>query len=253
MVYYVTYRLPHDSEDRAKIEKNLVDLGCRKIRASLWAVNKNCLLKADEILQKYTPTFLKRTREIMKPSFSKEEGEQREIGSLIVIACQISGVTDKRKIRKYLRRSPYLLLCSCVYAFPQRYFFDKSGRVVNAGSLLEYVLKFDSNAVMIPRLVIVNSKAIERLLRETEIRIKNEITQIIERYKSLIEKIENNEIDRTNAIKIIRNLEKRFTVIKKVYEIYEEWLKLNLSSVVMKTYSVIRKARFTLERYEVTI
>ncbi|MEM2146722.1 MAG: hypothetical protein QW279_15270 [Candidatus Jordarchaeaceae archaeon] len=250
MVYYVIYRPPYDFEDRARIEENLENLGCRQIHPSIWTIDKERLLKAEKILERHSPTFLKRTREIMRPCFSKDGG-QKEIGSLIIIACQISGIANKRKFRKYLRRTPYIRLNSCVYAFPQKYFSDKSGRLLNAGSFWEYALKFDSNALILSRLVIVNSTAIDRLLKETEIRMKNETKKIIGRCKSLTEKVENNEIDRTNAIKIIRTLEIRFAIIKKVYEVYEEWLKLNLSSFVIKPYSAMRKARSAIERYGV--
>jgi len=96
-------------------------------------------------------------------------------------------------------------------------------------------------------LIIVNSKAIDRLLNETENRTQKEIAHIIEGYKSLIQKVKQNEIDRLRAVKIARSLRRRFIIVKKVSAFYEEWLKLNLSAVVMKPYPAIRKARFLFE------
>ena len=246
MVYYVAYRHPLDFESRMKVEEQLKALGCRRIHGAFWAISKGGLPTARKILQKYSPTLLKRTREIRKPIFLKE-GKQKELGSLIIIAYQVSGDVEKVKVRNWLRRAPCLRLCSSVCAFPQRHFFDKTGRLVNAGSFWEYVREFDENAVIIPRLIIVNSKAIDRLLNEKENSIQKEITHIIEGYKSLIQKVKQNEIDRLLAVKIARNLRRRFIIVKKVSTFYEEWLKLNLSAVVMKPYPAIRKARFLFE------
>ena len=246
MVYYVAYRSPLDSENRTKVEEQLKTLRCRQIHKAFWAISKEGLPTAGKILQQYSPTLLKRTREIRKPSFPKE-GEQREPGSLIIIAYQVSGDVERVKVRNWLRRAPCLRLCPSVCAFPQRHFFDKSGRLVNAGSFWEYVREFDENAVIIPRLIIVNSKAVDRLLNETENRTKKEITHIIEGYKSLIRKVKQNEIDRLRAVKIARSLRRRFIIVKKVSAFHEEWLKLNLSAIVMKPYPAIRKARFLLE------
>jgi hypothetical protein len=246
MVYYVAYRLPLDPEDRIQVEGQLKTLGCRQIRASFWAISKGSLSTAGKILQKYSPVLLRRTREIRKPSLTKER-EQRELGSLIVIAYKIDGGMKRVKVRSWLRRSPCLRLCPNVCAFPQRHFLDKTGRLVNAGSFWEYVREFDEDAVIIPRLIIVNGKAVDRLLNETENRVKKEVAHIIDGYKSLVQKVKQNRIDRLHAGKIARALRRRFIIVKKISAFYEEWLKLDLSAMIMKPYPAIRKARFLLE------
>lgn len=229
-----------------QVEEQLKALGCRQIHGSFWAISKGSLSTAGKALQKYSPTLLRRTREIRKPSLLKE-GEQRELGSLTIIAYKVTEDMNRVRVRNWLRRAPCIRLCPNVCAFPQKHFFDKTGRLVNAGSFWEYVREFDENAVIIPRLIIVNSRAIDRLLNETENREKKEITFIIDRYRSLIQKVKQGEIDRLHAIKIARSLRRRFIIVKKVSAFYEEWLKLNLSAMMMKPYPSIRKARFLFE------
>jgi hypothetical protein len=246
MVYYVAYRPPPDFENRKQVEDQLKALDCRQIHDSFWAISKGSLSIAGKVLQKYSPVLLRRTREIRKPSPSKEV-EQREIGSLIIIAYKVTEDVKRAKVRNWLRRAPCLRLCSGVCAFPQRHFFDKTGRLVNAGIFWEYVREYDENAVIIPRLIIVNSRAVERLLNETENRLKKEITHIVDGYKLLFLRVKQNGIDRLHAIKIARSLRRRFIIMKKVSAFYEEWLKLNLSATIMKPYPAIRKARFLLE------
>jgi hypothetical protein len=246
MVYYVAYRPPLDFENRMQVEEQLKALGCRQIRGAFWVISKGSLSTAGKILQKYSPTLLRRTREVRKPRLMKEM-EQKELGSLIIIAYEATEDMNKMKVRNWLRRSPCLRLCPNVCAFPQKHFIDKTGRLVNAGNFWEYVREFDGNAVIIPRLIVVNSKAVDRLLNETENRVKKETAHIIDGYKSLVQKVKQNRIDRLHAVKIARGLRRRFIIVKKVSAFYEEWLKLDLSAIMMKPYPAIRKTRFLLE------
>ncbi len=48
-------------------------------------------------------------------------------------------------------------------------------------------------------------------------------------------------------VEIARRIRRRFVTLKKVAAIYEEWLKLDLGSTVMKPYPAMRKVRLMLE------
>jgi hypothetical protein len=246
MVYYVAYRPPIDPENRMQVEERLKTLGARQIRGSFWAISRGDLSTARKILQKYSPILLRRTREVRKPSLTKER-EQRELGSLIIIAYQATENMKREKVRNWLRRAPCLRLCPGICAFPQRRFFDKSGRLVNAGSFWEFVREFDEDAAIIPRLVVVNSKAAERLINETGKRIEKETSNIIEGCKSLFQKARQDEVDKQRAMETARKLRRRFVTLKKIAAFYEEWLKLDLTAMVMKPYPAMRKVRSILE------
>ncbi|MBS7615081.1 hypothetical protein KEJ18_05055 [Candidatus Bathyarchaeota archaeon] len=246
MVFYVTYIPPHNLDARSEIENQLKTLGCKRIRGSFWVIGKKSLTMSGRILQGFSPTLLRRIREVRKP-VSTKDGEQRELGSLIIIAYQSPDGVARVKARNWLRRAPCIRLCPGVCAFPHKHFHDQTGRLMNAGSFWEHVREFDENAVIIPRLVVVNSRAVDRLLAATEHRVIREVESIIKGYKSLIQKIEQDEIDKIRSVKIVRSLRRRFIIVKKVSAFYDEWLKLNLSTTVMKPYPTIRKSRYLFE------
>jgi len=246
MVYYVAYRPPLSAENRRQVEEQLRALGCRQIRGFFWAINKQDLPAARTILQKCSSVLLRRTREIRKPDLANG-GEQKELGSLIVIAYKAARDMKKEKVRSWLRRAPCLRLSPGVCAFPHRRFFDKKGRLVNAGGFWELVRQFDEDAAIVPRLVVVNSKAVDRLVDETGRRVVKETAKIVEGYKTLYRKASRDGIDRQRALEMARKIRRRFVTVKKVSAIYEEWLKLDLGSTVMKPYPAMRKARQLLE------
>ena len=246
MVYYVAYKPPLDLENRRQVEEQLRTLGSRQIRGSFWAISKRDLLAARTVLKKLSPLLLRRTREIRKPDLANEK-EQKELGSLIIIAYKATKGMKKEKVRSWLRRAPCLRLSPGVYAFPQRRFFDKTGRLVNAGVFWELVRQFDEDAVIIPRLVVVNTKAVDRLVDETGRRVVKETAKIVDGYKTLYQKASQDDVNRQHVVEIARRIRRRFATLKKVAAIYEEWLKLDLGSTVMKPYPAMRKVRLMLE------
>jgi hypothetical protein len=246
MVYYVAYRPPLDLENRRQVEEQLRTLGGRQIRGSFWAISKRDLLAARTVLQKLSPLLLRRTREIRKPDLANEK-EQKELGSLIVIAYKATKGMKKEKVRSWLRRAPCLRLSPGVYAFPQRRFFDKTGRLVNAGIFWELIRQFDEGAVIIPRLVVVNTKAVDRLVDEIGRRVVKEAAKIVEGYETLYKKASQDDVNRQHVVEIARRIRRRFVTLKKVAAIYEKWLKLDLGSTVMKPYPAMRKVRLMLE------
>jgi hypothetical protein len=246
MVYYVAYKPPLGVDNRRQIEDQLRTLGGKQIRGFLWAIGKQDLIAARHILQKQMPVLLRRTREIRKPN-PANGNEQRELGSLIVIAYKATKDVKKEKVRNWLRRAPCLRLSPGVYAFPQRRIFDKKGRLVNAGGFWELVRQFDEDAAIIPRLTVVNTKAVDRLVDETKKRVVKETAKIIEGYKTLYKRASQDDIDGQRAVEMARKIRRRFYTVKKVAAIYGDWLKIDLGSTVMKPYPAMRKVRQTLE------
>jgi len=194
---------------------------------------------------------MKRIREIRKPHFTKDLGRS-DLGNLVVIAYRINEREEREKVENRLKVAPCLRICRGVCAFPQRQaFFDKNGRLMDASRFYEYVHEFDDSAVMIPRLILVNSEAVERLTEETRRRVERQVRSIIEGFKTLYQRVMRNEIDRRRVLKTARKLRKRFAIVKKMAAFYEEWLNIDLSKAAMKPYPAIRKVKLLFEeKYE---
>jgi hypothetical protein len=210
--------------------------------------NKNISVVA-RILHKNRPVILKKTRELSRPVF--KEGRLMRLGSLIVIAYKVPRKEMMGKIRNCLRRSPCICLCRGVYAFSQQNKrLDKSGRLVDATRFWEFIQEIDSNAVIIPRIIVVNPEAMEKLLEEAQERVEREVGRIIEGYKSLHQLLIRGEIDSQHATRTAVKLRKSLSIVRKVAAFYEEWLKINLSRILTKPYPIIRKVRSSLpDRY----
>lgn len=252
MVYYVTYKASEELKNMSRIARRLRGLGCEQIRKSFWEVNEENIKTVAGLLQKNFPLILKRTREIRKPSFMKEGG-RGELGSLIVIAYRVPKEEKKVKIANLLKRAPCIRLCRGVYAFCQRQErFDRKHELVDARRFWDFICKIDENAVMIPRLIVVSSRSLEIILGRTRKRVEKEIINIVEGYKHLYQKVRKGEIDGRHAAGTAQKLRKRFINVRKVAAFYEEWLRMDLSNVLVKPYPIIRKVRSLIHEYEVT-
>jgi len=250
MVYYVAYKAPGELRDRSQIVRRLRALGCRQIRRSFWQLDKEELGAATKFLQSNFTVILKRTREIRKPIFTAE-GTCSELGSLVVVAYKIPEQGKKGKVKNLLKRAPCIRLCRGVYAFSQRpERFDRGHSLVDARSFWGAIREIDENAVMVPRMVIVNNQVVETLLAEAKSRIEREVYSVILGYKILFQKVKRDEIDRQRAIRITRRLRRRFLNAKRVAAFYENWLRMDLSNILIRPYPAVREVRSVLlERY----
>ena len=253
MVYYVAYRASSELKKRSQIARRLRVLGCTRIRRAFWKVDDKKIDAVMSLLHESYPVIMKRRREIEKPSVTKE-GTMRELGSLIVIAYRGSK-RDRMKIAEVLRRSPCLHLCRGVYAFSQGYKrVDREQEVVDANRFWHFIREVDENAVVIPKLIIDNPDVIERLVDETRTRIEKAIDGINEGHERLYHKMKQDEGDREYVLSTARKLRRRFMTIKKVAKVYEKWLRINLSHLMIKPYSRMRKVHSLLdEKYEVVL
>jgi len=237
----------------SRVPRRLRGLGCEQIRKSFWEVNEEKIKTVAELLQKNSPVILKRAREIRKPSFTKG-GRRSELGSLIVIAYRVPKEEKKVKIVNLLKRAPCIRLCRGVYAFCQQHErFDRTHRLVGARSFWKFIREIDENAVMIPRLIVVSNRSVERLLEETRKRVEKEVGNIVEGYGHLYQKVKKGETDGRHAAGTAQKLRKRFVIARKVAAFYEEWLRMDLSNILAKPYPTKRKVRSLIyEKYGTT-
>jgi len=203
-----------------------------------------------KLLQSNFAVILKRTREIRKPVFAVE-GTCSELGSLVVVAYKIPEQGKKGEVKNLLKRAPCIRLCRGVYAFSQRpERFGRSGSLVDARDFWGHIREVDENAVMVPRVVVVNNQVVETLLADAKSRVEREVQSIIVGHKILFQKVKRDEIDRQRAIRMMRRLRRRFLNAKKVAAFYENWLRIDLSNILARPYPAVRKVRTVLlERY----
>jgi hypothetical protein len=251
MVYYVAYRASNEVKNRSQIARRLRALGCTHIRRAFWKVEDSQIDSVMRALHECYPVIMRRRREVERPSASKEE-KLRSLGSLIVIAYKGSK-RERMKIAEVLRKSPCLRLCRGVYAFSQGFKRVGAGsELVDANRFWHFIREVDENAVVIPKLVVDNPDVIERIVEETRTRIEKAITGVVEGYENLYHKVKQNQGDREYVLSTTRKLRRRFVTVKKLGKVYEKWLRINLSPLMIKPYSRIRKLHTLLdEKYEV--
>lgn len=245
MAYYVSYKASEELKYRSRIARRLRSMGCERICRSFWRVDRENIRSVASMLQGNSRVILKRRREIRKPSLVG--GRLSELGSLIVIAYKVPKEVNRARIKNFLRRAPCIRLSRGVYAFCQEHErFGGDRRLVDAGSFWLFIQEIDQDAVILPRMIVVNSGCVGRLLEEARKRVEREVDSIIERYKSLYRKAETSQIDVQSVASTSQKLRKRFTTAKKVARFYEEWLKMDLSNILVKPYPAIRRVRSLL-------
>ena len=202
------------------------------------------------VLQKNQPVLLKRVREIRKPCFVKGKGVG-ELGSLVVIAYKVPKEVKREKIKNILKKAPCIRLCRSVYAFCTEHTrFDKNRELIDARRFWEFIREIDENVAFIPRVVVVNSDSVERLLEQVKKRVEKEIDNIVRGYKGLCQKANRGEIDKQYIHSELPKLKRRFVTVKKIAAFYEKWLKLDLSKSLIKPYPTMKKLRFMInEKY----
>ncbi|MCS7119819.1 MAG: hypothetical protein RMJ07_06725 [Nitrososphaerota archaeon] len=243
MVYFVVYRSSESLKERVEIAQKLRMLECRRICRSFWQVENEKISDVMRVLRKNSPIILKRIREKRKPRFDKD-GISIDLGSLVIVAYHFPKDVNKGQIGNLLRASPCIRLCRGVYAFSQfQDILDGDRSLVDARSFLDLIRRIDENAIMIPRVVVVNEQSVQRMLGDVRKRIEREIDAIIEGYNDLIARVRNGEIDEQLAKKIRRKFKRRFILVKKLASFYKEWMGIDFAYALMRPYAAIRKVR----------
>lgn len=240
MVVYLAYKASKDYNNRGLIPKRLKALGCRCICKSFWEVDDEKVKSVLTVVRDNQPILIRRTRDLRKPKFD-EKGRLIEFGSLIV-AVHNPEKDEKGKIRRLLRKTPYLRLCRSVYAFCQTYSqYDKKSDVLDISWLLTLMREVDIDVKLFPRMDIINTDPINILLERVRKRVEHEVNEVIEDYKYLLQKVNDKNIDKRSLIEQQKKLYRRFLLIKKKANFYEKWLKIDLTKTKMKIYPVTRK------------
>lgn len=244
MTFYVVYRAPRNDKNRGVVPNELRSLGCIQLHKSLWEVQEEKIKKVLQILQKHEPILLRRAREIRKPRRNRK-GKVTDIGSLSIVAYNIPN--GKRKlVNRVLWKMPCIPLCRAVYAFPHRHAtFDKSDAV---DTILKLIETNKGNVKVLSRIVIEDSTSIQQVVNEIEERIKQEALGITTLSERLYAKIKENRSGIAHQSKKLANLRQRYLALKRVASAYEEWLRLNFSKNMLKTYRVIKKTKDFIEQ-----
>ena len=250
MVYYVAYKASTDFRNRSRVVRHLRSLGCRQIRRPLWMVKRGSIGAAARLLQPNHPVILKRTKELRKPSRTKTRA--KELGTLIIIALKSPKEENRSRIRSLFSRAPCIRLCHGVYAFSQWHrHFDKEQKLTDAWRFLESLRDIGEEVIIIPKLVAVDHDSTMRLLGKAEERVQNEITNVIEGYRSLGMEVSRAGFDERNARNKAGKLRKRFRTIREISAFYRRWLKVDQSNLLIRPYSIIKKTRTLVEeKYE---
>jgi len=245
MTSYVVYRASRNVVNRGTIPRELRSLGCSQIRKSLWEVEEEKLDKVLRVLQKNEPIILRKAREIRKPKCNGQN-KVSDLGSLLVVAYNVPK-EKRKKINRAIRKTPYIPLCRAVYAFPQKH--SLSGKENNlVATFLKLTKENHGDVKVMSRMVIEDQTSVKKLTDEIAERINKETSEIIASSKVLTHKAEEKNSDRAHFSKSLTELKKKFSYLKKVMAFYEEWLKMDFSKNLLKTYRAIKKVQNVIEQ-----
>jgi len=240
MVLYVVYRAPIESKGRSTLPNRLKALGCKPLHRAFWKIDEKKVQRVLKVLENNQPIVLKRLREIKNPQLAKKK-EFAGLGSLIVVMFTLPKGANREKVRNFLRRAPCIRLRRSVYAFSQKHsFYDKEQKLVDALKFVNFIRAMQGDVKIIPRIVIMNTNSVERLLQETREHVEKEAVKIVASCKELYVKALNG-----NDLGILRDrfsrIKRRFLILKKVAAVYEGWLKIDFSKNLMRAYHALRK------------
>ena len=246
MVLYVVYRATSESKDRSTIPNRLKALGCQQLHRAFWKVDEKKAHLVLKMLENNQPILLKRLREIKNPKIAKKK-EQTRLGSLVVVTFNFPKGANREKVKNFLKRAPCIRLRRSVYAFSQKQsFYEKAPTLVDALKFANFIWENHGNVKTIPRVVIVNKLASEKLLQQTRERVEQGATDIIDSCKELYAKARSE-----NDYSVLRDrfsrIRRRFTILKKVAAVYEEWLKIDCSKSLMRAYHALRKVNSVIK------
>ena len=240
MVIYVVYRAPIESTARSAIPNRLKELGCQQLHRAFWKIDEKKVHGVLKVLENNQPILLKRLREIKNPKLAKKKAFSG-LGSLIVVTFTLPKGANREKVTNFLRRAPCIRLRRSVYAFSQKHsLYEKEPKLVDALKLVNFIREIQGNVKIISRVVIVNMTSVERLLQETRERIEYGVADIVSSCKELYRKARTGN-DNTVLRDRFSRIKRRFLILKKIAAVYEEWLKIDVSTSIMRAYHALRK------------
>ena len=247
MVLYVVYRAPKESTGRSALPSRLKKLGCQQLHRAFWKVDEEEARKVLKVLENNQPILLRRLREIRNPQLAKKK-EFTSLGSLVIVLFRVPQGVNRERVKNFLRRAPCLRLRRSVYAFSQKHkFYDKEGKLVDSLRFVNFLREMNGEVKILSRVVIINKRAVERLLEEARGRVEKGIAEIVKSCKELYGKaLKRNDLavlcDRFSRIR------RRYVVLKKIASFYEGWLKLDFSRNLMRAYHALRKVNSVIKK-----
>ncbi len=241
MVYFVVYRASKDHSNRSLIPNRLRALDCRQIQGTFWEYEREKSRQLFNILRGNEPVFLKRTKEIRRRVLA--EGVIQDLGSMVVVA--LKAPRDKKEnIRILVKNAPCIRLCRRVYAFYQRQTqLDPENRLIDARSVAVSIRELQGEARLIPKIVILNRRSIQRLVEGTRRNLEREILDIVSSCKQVYEKHSRDELDQKRIHDALRRLRRRFVSARRKARYFERWIALDFSRSLMSAYRALLKLR----------
>lgn len=237
---YVVYRASKESKDRSVLPRRLKALGCRQLHRAFWEIDEENAHRVLKVLEKNQPTLLKRAREIKKPQSARDR-EISELGSLVIVMYTTPKKEKREKIRNLLKRAPCIRLRRSVYAFSHRHpSFDKDNRLVDAQRFADFIRGIQGDVKVIPRVVVVNTNSVERLLHEVRERVEGQSSDIVRSCKEVYGKVLRGDDVRLMRDTLSKN-KRRFLTLKRVAVFYRKWLGIDFSRSLMKAYKAVKK------------
>jgi len=247
MVLYVVYRASKEFKDRSVLARRLRELGCKQLHRAFWEIDEEKVYKVLKVLEENQPILLKRVREIRKPQFMGYN-EISDLGSLVIVMYAAPKEVKKGKIKNALKRAPCIRLRRSVFAFSQKHsLFDKDNKLVDALKFADFIKGIQGHVKVIPRVVIVNTNSIGRLLQEIRERVEGESFDIVRCCKELYGKALRGCDVRLIKDSLSKN-KRRFITLKRIAAFYEKWLKMDFSRSLMKSYKAVKKVNFIVNK-----
>jgi len=197
-------------------------------------------------LQKNRPVLLRRIRAIRKPRITTEDGVS-ELGSLVIVMYKTTKEVKRERIRGFLRKTPCIRLCRSVYAFCQKHSLFDNRELLDADLFSQRIQEIGGDVKVIPRVVIVNSDSVEKLLDETREHVENEFSDIVRCCKELYQKAGGEE-DVQRIRSMLLKLKRRHLRAKKVAVFYEKWLKIDFSRIEKMSYRALRRVYSAVDK-----
>ncbi len=241
MVYYVVYKASRDYSNRSLIPARLRALGCKQMNKTFWEFNKEEIHKVMKLLEMNQPILLKRIREVKRRLMVN--GRIQDLGSLVVVTFKIPKEESER-IRSLVEKAPCIRLCRLVYAFNQRHStLDPEGKLMDANHLATFIEELGGEVKLIPKIVVLGQRSIQRLVDETEQRMEKEILDITRKCRQIYDRYRRTECNNEELGAVLRKLRRRYAMTKAKSRFYDEWLELNLSRELAKAYKALLKLR----------
>ncbi len=241
MVYYLVYKASKDYRNRSLIPDRLRKIGCTQISGPFWELGEGTMPKVLRLLEDNKPIIMKRSREVKKRLIA--DNEVRDLGSLVAVAIRIP--KDKKEVvRSFVSKAPCIRLCRRVYAFYQRHSqFDPENKLIDAQQLASFAKKHGGEVRLVPKLIILSKRSIQRLADETEIHLEKEILQMIPKCEYAYHRCLSRECSRRELFDVLRRLRRQFLKAKRKAKYYEKWMGLDFSRNLMRTYRALLKLK----------